>query len=499
MISINTNISSITAQANLSKIQTDFNTAMTRLSSGLRINSAADDAAGMAIGAQMTSQVQGMNMAVSNANQGKNLVNTAESANQGVASMLHRVRELAVQSASDTNTAVDRQALTAEANQLIQEINSVAQNTTWNGMKVLDGSFTGKQLQIGADQGQSLNIDIDSASATKIGANVIRSTVSLVTDKTTATGIAAGTTLNVSGHSGSEAVTTIAGESAKALASAINAVTASTGVAARASTVASLSNVSATGTLSFSIGTVKGGNVSVGTVNISDTSDLTALRDAINTVSGQTGIVATMGDTNSEIRLTDSTGGDIKITSFSSTTATMAVKALNSDGSVDDAALAAQSATLDSVGATGATSATLTGQVTLTSTQAFSVASSVNATDGSTFFTSANNSSSLHSVAEVSLATAKGAAEAITVIDTALQKIDQSSSNLGAISNRLDSTISNLTAMSTNVDAAKSLVMDADFAKESTALARSQVLSQAATAMLAQANSSKQNVLSLLK
>jgi flagellin len=232
-------------------------------------------------------------------------------------------------------------------------------------------------------------------------------------------------------------------------------------------------------------------------VAISDKEDLRSLRDAINAKTTETGVTAKMGDNNSEIILTDSTGANINMTGFASDdgaggTMSMNVDVLNSDGT------AATTGFTTTTALTDGSDAEVTGQVTMSSTKVFSVHTSDNTTDAA-FFENSNSPATLEKLAEIDLSTAEGAAKAINVIDTALSKISQSRSDLGAVSNRLDSTISNLTNISTSVQAAKSQIMDADFAAESTNLARGQILSQAATAMLAQANASKQNVMSLLR
>ncbi len=484
MTTINTNIGAIAAQANMSKVNDDFNQAMTRLSSGLRINAAKDDAAGMAIAEKMTAQVMGINQAVRNATDGKNLLDTTESAHVEVSNMLQRMRELAVQSSNDTNTGSDRGNITAESRQLVAEINRIAENTTFNGMKVMDGSFNGKQFQIGADLGQTLNISIDSAAATDIGAFKVKSEV-----LTSATGGTAGSeNLIISGHAGNTEITTDANMSAKDLAAKVNAASAQTGVQASAVSKAKLSGLTDEAKVSFKVN-----GASIGTVAISNKDDLRSLRDAINTKTTSTGVSASMGATNGEIVLTDATGKNIEISDYTSTDsaggsgADLDITGLNTDGT-DASGPETLSASADA--------ATVTGQVTFTSTQTFSVNSSA-PTDG--FFSDKANAAELSQVAEIDLSTAEGASEAITVIDVALQKISQARGNLGAMSNRLDSTISNLTNISVSVQAAKSQVVDADFAAESTQLARGQILSQAATAMLAQANSSKQNVMSLLR
>lgn len=490
MTTINTNIGAINAQANMTRVNDEMNTSMSRLSSGLRINAAKDDAAGMAIAEKMTSQIKGLNQAMRNATDGKNLVDTTEGAHVEISNMLQRLRELAVQSSNDTNTASNRNNIMSEANQLITEINAVSENTAFNGMKVLDGSFTGKQLQVGADAGQVLSLNIDSAAATDIGAHSFKSDVQITAAGSPSdSNIQATATLTVSGYAGSKTLTPAAGASAKDMASAINAVSASTGVEASAVTKAKLT-LDAADTISFALGNSSSEQVSVGSVSVTDTSDLRAVRDAVNAVSGRTGITAAMGDTNAEVILTDANGDDIGLSAFTSggTDKTLTVSALKTDGTADG------TAAVDDTN----TGAYVTGQIEMTSTKAFTVTSAdTDATE--TFAETGANASKLNDVASVDLTTAQGASDAIKVLDVALQKISQSRSDLGAVSNRLDSTISNLTNITTNVEAARSGVMDADFAKESSAMARGKILSQAATAMLAQANASQQNVLSLLR
>ncbi len=492
MTTINTNIGAITAQANMSRVNDDMNQAMSRLSSGLRINAAKDDAAGMAIAEKMTSQITGLNQAVRNATDAKNLLDTTEGAHVEVSNMLQRLRELAVQSSNDTNTSGDRSNLNSEAKQLVTEINRVAKDTTFNGMNVLDGSFSGKQFQIGADSGQILNVSVESAAATAIGSNVLTTNVSLAAGAgTTDTGIAAATTLNITGFAGSTEITTTAGQSAEELAAAVNNVTASTGVTASAETNVKLDAFSAADTVTFDLN-----GVSIGTAAISDTSDLRGVADAINNQSGRTGVTAKMGADNSEIILTDSTGGDILIDNFTTGTGTttMGSTALNADETAAGSTAGVHTATLDDTDNAMA----VTGQVELSSTKQFSAGTDV-VTAGTVFLEATANTSDLNSVAEIDLSTLEGAAEALKVIDVALQKVSQARSDLGAVSNRLDSTISNLTNITVNVEAARSGVMDADFAKESSEMARTKILSQASTAMLAQANKTAENVMSLLK
>jgi flagellin len=324
----------------------------------------------------------------------------------------------------------------------------------------------------------------------------MKSNVSLASGTTPATdtGIAAGTTINITGFAGSAELTTTAGQSAKDLADAINDVSASTGVTASAVTKAKLSDFSAASTVTFKIN-----DVSIGTVAISDTGDLRGIADAINNQSGRTGVTARMGDTNGEIILTDASGKDMSITDYDTgvNDTTMKLTALNADETAAGATADTHTTTFTDT-TSAITDSFVTGQVELNSTKQFSVGTDVT-TAGTAFFEAAANTSDLDAVAEIDLTTLSGASAALKVIDVALQKISQARSDLGAVSNRLDSTISNLTNITVNVEAARSGVMDADFAKESSNMAKAKILSQAATAMLAQANKTSENVLSLLR
>ena len=492
MTTINTNIGAINAQSNMARVNDDFNTAMTRLSTGLRVNAAKDDAAGMAIGEKMTAQVMGLNQAIRNATDGKNLVDTTEGAHVEVSNMLQRLRELAVQSANDTNTASDRGSLMAEAKQLIAEVDRVAETTTFNGMNILDGTFKGKQLQIGADAGTTMQIDVDSAKATDIGAHQLTSEQSTTSFDSE--------TVVISGHRGSESFTTAATDSSKDIAARINGISSSTGVSATANTTAILEGPEAAGsaaasTVQFDINGVSTKMVAIPASDPNGGQRLESLRDAINDLTAQTGVTASIND-GGNIVLEDSDGDDIAITNFTSSTAASTMTITSGDGAATFALDPTTAGTTDTV--------TMKGQVNMTSTNTFSVATDVNDVAGtSESFLNTDSDlhfgSSLSAVAEIDITTAEGANDALKVIDVALSKINDSRADLGAVSNRLDSVVSNLTNISTSVQAAKSQVMDADFAQESTNLARGQILSQAATAMLAQANSSKQGVLQLLR
>ena len=490
-LNINTNIGALSASVAASAVNKSMETAMERLSSGLRINTASDDAAGVAIASRMEAQIRGLNQAIRNAADGQALIDTTEGAHIEIENILQRMRELAVQSANDTNISADRANLQAETAALIAEIDRIANQSTWNSVPILDGTFTSKQLQIGADKSQVLSFSVDSARSSDIGDYQLLSDSHAVAANTID-----GDDLTINGHLGSATIAVAAGASAKDVVATINTKTSSTGVTATAITKAKLSGLSAAESVAF---TLTGDAAATISVTVAATSHLGAIKDAINAKSGVTGITAAFGDDTSEIVLTHLGGEDIAISGMDTTTAgtTITLEALDrvgADLSTPDTATISEGGT-----ATG----TVVGQMTLSSIKSFTVAGD-DATGEDGFFhtlngTTAGGTAALSSVSSVNIATTSGAANAIRAIDGALDKINTARANLGAISNRLDNTISNLTNISTNVSSSQSRIQDADFAAESTNLAKSQILQQAATAMLAQANASKQGVLQLLQ
>ena len=496
MSSVNTNMGAVVSAANMAKFGRELDTSIERLSSGLRINSAKDDAAGMAIVSKMEAQVRGVTQAIRNATDSQKLIDTSEGAHVETLNILQRMREVAVQSANDTNQAIDRAFLNSEVTQLVAEIDRIANQTTWNGEKILDGNFTSKQFQLGANEGEKVTYSIDSAKSAAIGNYQVTGTAYAVQDSTS-TSTVASDTLTVSGYIGSSSVTVAAASTAEETAALVNAKTADTGVSATAETNVKLSGLVSAGTLTFTLG--NGDATASVSAQISDKSDLRALRDAINAVAGTTGINAVMdSSSDAAVILTHSTGADISILNFLNTATA---------GDITFQALTTALATVgDAVTVTGTTTATndavAVGQVDFDSHKAFSVTSTDAATGSATegfFGTTASNTASLDAVSAISIGSATGAQSAITVIDGAINKINQSRSNLGAISNRLDSTISNLTNVATNVEGSMSNIKDADFSVETSKLTRAQILTQAATSMLAQANTSKQSILALLQ
>lgn len=491
---INTNVASLNAQRSLNGSQNSLATSLQRLSSGLRINSARDDAAGLAISDRLTSQIRGLNQAVRNANDGISLAQTAEGALQESTNILQRMRELAIQSANGSNAGEDRAALQLEVAQLQQELTRIAETTTFGSKNILDGSFSGEAFQVGAYANETINISIQGAAATDIGANRIDATGTGLGAVEAAAGVIPGSTVaftatTIAGSLGSAAITYAAADSARTIAGVISAEQANTGVDAEAVTRARLSGLSAAGTVAFDLAGEGGTTVSI-SVNITNTGDLQDLADQINAQSATTNISAV--NNGATLDLFNGNGDDITIDNFNvgadGGNEALTVTALNFDGT---AATAETTNLVDA--AAGATDATrITGQLRLDSSQAFSVSggdATVLVAGGSTFT----------SVDTVDVGTAAGAQSALSIVDSAIQGIDSQRATLGAVQNRLTSTISNLQNIVENVSAARSQIRDADFAMETANLTRNQIIQQAGIAMLAQANAQPQNVLALLQ
>jgi flagellin len=500
MLSINTNVASLDAQRNLQKTSGGLNQALQRLSSGLRINSAKDDAAGLAISDRMSAQIRGLDQAVRNANDGISLSQTAEGALDETTNILQRMRELSVQSANDTNSATDRGALQQEVGQLQQELTRIATTTQFNGRNLLDGTLNAV-FQVGANANQSISVSVGNTKATNIGNNALSSNG----DITTATALAALystntnnvdiQTLTVSGSAGTANTAPLAaGATALTVAAEVNKITSSTNVTATASTTATLGGtaanaLTAAGTVSFNL---YGSNTATGvaiSANVISTTDLTPLSDAINAKTSSTGITATVS--GGAITLTNAEGYDIGIENF-------LVGAAGGDTIGFTGATGAAVLLSDAAG--GATdSSRVGGTISLSSSQGYTVTSSVNAAGVFTSAAGVSNSSALTSVASITVGTQLGANSAITTLDGALGFIDTLRGTLGATQNRFESTMSNLTNVSQNLTAARSRIMDADFAQETAKMTKGQILQQAGTAMLAQSNQLAQGVLALLR
>lgn len=490
---INTNISSLTAQRNLNSSQEALNVSLNRLSSGLRINSARDDAAGLAISNAFTSQVRGLNQAIRNANDGISLAQVAEGALAESTNILQRIRELSIQSANGTNSGNERAALQQEVGQLQSELNRIAETTSFGGRVLLDGSFGTEQFQVGSEANQTISVSLAAASARDLGSNRIDLDgtaigAAIPAAATVPASTVAGTTFDVSGNLGSASVTYTAADSARSIAGAINAQQGDTGVSADARTVATFSALNETGVLSLTLGGTGTGTADI-SVNITSVSDLSDLASAINQQSSTTGIVATAD--GGTVTLVNEAGDDITLDGFDIAGSTTETASLSSRNYDDTGATAAAAAT-SSLTATNL-AARVVGQVRVDSSGSFNISGSPDAT------VTATGASALSSVDSLNVSTQAGAQSAIAIVDAAIQGIDSQRAGIGAVQNRLQSTISNLQSVSENVSAARSRIQDADFAAETASLTRNQILQQAGISVLAQANSLPQQVLSLLQ
>jgi len=509
---INTNVASLNSQRNLTSSQANLSTSLQRLSSGLRINSAKDDAAGLAISERFTSQIRGNTTAARNANDGISLAQTAEGGLSTAGDLLQRIRELAVQSANGTNSDSDRKSIQNEVSALSQELDRVANTTQFNGQNVLDGSLTSAQFQVGANSGQTINIGVGSAKATDLGNNTLAANYGDTASGATASASIAGTANNVTAQtlsitSGTGTKTSViveAGDSAKLIAANVNAQSGKSGVNATATTNATLAGFgTGDGSVQF---TLRGDNSVESDPNSTAVTisakikggDLSALAQSINAQSGTTGISATIAlnaDTNlKEIKLTNKSGADIQITNTNADTGTDLLGAATLAGA--DKPVPGSSTPLAgagvAIGANG-TSATVGGHLDFSSDSGFTIAS------GAVDIITTSVGSDLQSVAKLDVSTVAGSNAALKTIDSALNQINSNRASLGAIQNRFASTISNLNTATENLSASRSRIQDTDFAAETASLTRGQILQQAGTAMLAQANSLPNGVLSLLR
>ncbi|CAN7149019.1 flagellin [Pseudorhodoferax sp. LjRoot39] len=403
---INTNTISLNAQRNLSSSQSSLAMSMQRLSSGLRVNSAKDDAAGLAISERMNTQIRGNTVAARNANDGISLSQTAEGALGKVGDMLQRMRELAVQSSNATNSADDRKALQAEVSQLVDEIDRVAKQTSFNGTKILDGSFSGAVFQVGANSGDNIS-------------------VGSLTDSR-ATG----------------------------LADVVYAYDQTTGIVA--SSITDTSAITNTAALQINDGTTTWDLGAIAEAK-SGSDRLGQMVEAINRKTADTGVTAflTRGgdglytiDLMSSKTTTDGNATTVTLTGFTATNFGYAAAAVGAAGT----SLSATSTTTDSLG-----------------------------------------------IDTLSIDTQANAWVALKKIDSAIDQVNNARADLGALQSRFENSVGSIEIQVENLSASRGRIVDADFAKETANLSRTQILQQAGTAMVAQANQLPQGVLALLQ
>jgi len=489
---INTNVASLTAQRNLGMSQTSLNTSIQRLSSGLRINSAKDDAAGLAISERFTSQIRGLNQAARNANDGISLAQVAEGAMSSAGNILQRVRELAVQSANASNSASDRQALQQEVGQLVAELDRIAQTTEFNGQKLLDGTFGTQQFQVGANANQTIIAATANLRTSVYGNNQNLSAngagpaaQAVAAAPAAANGVTAGNIV-LNGSIGSATVAVVLDSSAKTIADQVNAVQANTGISASARTEVEL-NIATAGSYTLAL---QGDNTTPQTVsftlpNTTGADRLSAAVQAINDQSAKTGITAGLNTTGDRVILTNASGNNIIVGDTAVVNAgSVDLTKLQADGT-------ASGATITLTADATANYSTVSGYLILDSQKSFSF------TSGSTILT--NGSSDLKRVADLDVTTFKKATEALKTVDSSLAFISGERAKLGALQSRFETSIASLNITSENLSASRSRILDADFAAETANLSRTQILQQAGTAMVAQANQIPQGVLALLK
>jgi len=617
---INTNMASLNAQRNLNTSQTAQNDALQRLSSGMRINSAKDDAAGLAITSRMSSQIAGSNQAIRNANDGISLAQTAEGDLSQISNNLQRMRDLAVQASNATNSASDRAALNAEVQSLAQEIDRVSQNSSFNGVKLLDGSFTAQNFQVGANATANDSVQIAAISSARISqlGGVGATTSATVTGTAVTAALTAGAlTLNGTqvGASNVGALPGQSAASATSVATAINAVSGASGVTATANSN-SVTGAAATVFTTIAADTFSINGVNIGAVAAGGTAPGQGANTAaaINLLSAQTGVTASASATTGALTLTAADGRDISIglngTGVDATaaaaakatfltqtglltgnvgtqgveTTTSAVSgafviptsaggagtfALTVDGidlqaaTVIAAPGTVTAATLDAslvtflaantgytatgsfaggdlaltkldgsamtiatavtgdtaagtfgagfiaahtAGAGTGTAAGVAvdnhGTVTLSSSNADGIVLSGGAVASGGFTaatTAATTVSNVSAISAINISTAAGATSALSAIDGALATVNSSRASLGAYQNRFASVVSSLQTTSENLTASRSRIQDTDFAAETASLSRAQILQQAGTAMLAQANQLPNQVMTLLR
>ncbi len=528
---LNTNMPSINTQRKLSKAQSALDKSLERLSSGLRINTARDDAAGLAISERMTAQVRGLTVATRNANDGVSMAQTAEGALAEMGDILQRIRELAVQSANATNSAGDRKSLNDEVNQLVAELNRFANTTEFNGMKLLNGDDPVSAFHVGANSNQTIVATTTDFRTSKYGSyqignvtataatgptdagkdisisNAVAGTNAATNSSLQVTGAAvnADGAMTLNGPNASGSVSLSVSDSAADIASKINNQDL-TGIKATAKTetmigfttgdytieisttnATSNSANTATATISFSVPKIGGDTIG------SSAEALTDAVNAFNEQSSKTGITAKLNDAKTAIILENDEGKNINIT-LKNTANTIYM------GNQSTGATAAISAKGTASGITF----TAAGQVTLDSSRSYSVTTNdklkvqYGVLSGGALDVNKTYGATLQRVDSLDITTVKGANDAIHICDSAIDAVNAQRAKYGALQNRFEHTISNLQTSHENVSAARSRIQDADYAAETAALSRNQVLQQAATSMLTQANNLPQNILTLL-
>lgn len=469
MISVNTNVSSLNAQRNLSQSGSDLATSMERLSSGMRINSAKDDAAGLQISNRLTSQINGLGVAQRNANDGISMAQTAEGSMQESTNILQRMRELALQSANGSNSTEDRESLQKEVVALQDELTRISNTTSFGGQQLLNGDFGSRNFQIGSNANETISISLSSTAADKIGS--LEATTNI-------TGTAGSVSFTVGGETYD---VDASGSGAADKAAAINATTGDHGVTAAVANVDADVTTATLSSMSFDNGTIDF-KLDGSDVSGNDAGELAA---SINDIDGYTAV-----NDSGTITITNAAGTPIALTAFSGAGTGDAAAATFTDSDSIATNLNETTPTPTDTATATTTTTTTTEVVTLSSKADFTVNDN-SAGDVAVVATG-------DTVEDIDLTTELGSQSAIAIIDDALAQIDSQRADLGAVQNRFGHTISNLANIQENVSASRSRIQDTDFATETANMTKNQILQQAGTSILSQANQLPQAALSLL-
>ncbi len=491
---INTNLASNNISAATSGIQ-DVSKRLASVSESLRISAKSskdNDNDSVDIANRYAAQIRGRNESLSNLNDGISLSQTATAGLSDAQSTLQRIRDLAVQAANGANSNSDRTALQNQATSLTSELDNLAANAQFNGKSIFDGSESKVTFQIGASANQTLSLNLTSVASSQLGNNALTTSnaAGSISQATAGeTNNVQAQTLSITGAGSTQQVNVAAGQSAADIAANVNQLQGQTGVYARASTTATISGVKA-GMAQFTLQSSDSQAVTI-SANVNSDNDVSSLVDAINMHAGATGITASIDSQTGGLALYQGGGQDIKIGNLTTGSGLdgAIVRGGQSDGSTGPGVA------IGAGTAAAARQVTVGGQIDFMSSSKYSIA-----TNGDTsLMASANNDSQLQSVANIDLSTTEGAMNALSTIDSALNSVGRGLAQAGSFQNRLSASFSSLENSSINMDAARSRIQDADFASETAMLSRNQVLQQAGTAMLSQANSLPQGVLSLLR
>ena len=473
-IQVNNNITSLLIQQNLNRVTNDMETALERLSSGKRINRAADDNVGMSVSKRLQNQIRGYQQNIQNVNNGLSVTSIAESALSQLSNTASRMRELAVQAANDTLGPQQRQLIQAEINQLIEEINRLASTTEFNGKNLLDGSYGNARVMTGIKSGQFLVVDIPDVQSNVLGAHadvssdITTELLPIIAADLLVNGIEVPPTID-------DGFSSANGDgSALAKVNAINSISGQSGVKAEVvpttvTGVAAIGNGSLDGTTS----SLSINGVNIGAVDFNGNNQGAALVNKINEFSNETGVVATV-DASDQLVLTAEDGRNIQVVTT---------------GNVgDEIGLIASNGDVNSVTAGG---------IRLLATETISVSGNLNRIGFSAGLatTAIDLNTAINSI---DVTTQETANEALRRIDFALNEILETRTQLGAVQNRLENASENLALTVENISAANSEIVDADFAEETAILTQSQILQEAGLAVLAQSNSIPQTAISLL-